>query len=312
MRIGLWLDDDHRPVGEITQRAQAAGEDGFASVWLSERGGWDPLTLLAASGTSAGPLLGTSIVRTYPRHPLALAAQVLTTQAATGNRLLLGLGPGPQPIVEGQYGYDPTRPVENLREYLAILLPLLHGKPVEHTGSAWRAAGALTLPTVPPPPVYLSALGPRMLALTGEVADGTLTTWTGPRAITEHVLPRLARAADAAGRPVPAVIAGVCVGLTDDPDAMRGWVHEQFGAATGLPSYRAAFDREGVQGPADMVLAGDEVALERELGRFATAGATELQVIPCGTPAERERTVAFAAALAARSTPSPRAGALRV
>ncbi|KPM55058.1 hypothetical protein ACG83_17130 [Frankia sp. R43] len=305
MRIGLWLDDDQLSVGEITQRAHEASKAGFSSVWLSERGGWDPLTLLTAIGPlPAGTPVGTSIVRTYPRHPLALAAQALTAQAATGNGLLLGLGPGPQPILEGQYGYGTAKPVENLREYLSILFPLLRGEQVAHDGPAWHAAGALTVaadPALPAPPVYLSALGPRMLALTGEVADGTLTTWTGPRSITDYVLPALTRAAEAAGRErVPAVIAGVCVGLTNDVDGLRGWVHEQFGAAIGLPSYRAAFEREGVAGPADTVLAGDETTLEREIDRFAAAGTTELQIIPCGTPAEKERTVTFAAELATR------------
>jgi hypothetical protein len=133
--------------------------------------------------------------------------------------------------------------------------------------------------------------------LTGELADGTLTTWTGPRSVADHVRPTLARAAATAGRPVPAVVAAVCLSLTHDPDGVRAWVHDQFGAATSLPSYRAAFDREGVSGPADMVVAGDETVLRREIDRYAAAGVTELQVVPCGTAAEQERTVTFAAAL---------------
>ncbi|MCK9902811.1 hypothetical protein CC117_00045 [Parafrankia colletiae] len=301
MRIGLWIDDDQQSVDELRRRLHTAAEAGFGALWLSERGGWDPLTLLAAAGpVPSGVPVGTSIVRTYPRHPLALAAQVLTAQAATGNRLVLGLGPGPQPIIAGQYGYDPARPVENLREYLGVLLPLLRGEQVAHEGPAWHAAGAIAVSGVPAPPVYLSALGPRMLQLTGEVADGTLTTWTGPRTVTEHVLPRLSRAAAEAGRPVPAVTAGVCIGLTKDVDSLRTWVHEAFGAAVGLPSYRAAFDREGVAGPADMVLAGDETTLEREINRFAAAGVAELQIIPCGTADEQDRTIAFAAELSTR------------
>ncbi|WP_261553591.1 TIGR03564 family F420-dependent LLM class oxidoreductase [Frankia tisae] len=299
MRVGLWLDDEDRPLEEIRKRAAAAGEAGFATVWLSERGGWDPLTLLAALGPQpSGVLVGTSIVRSHPRHPLALAAQALTVQAATGSQLVLGVGPGHGPVVEGQYGYSAVGPVANLREYLQVLLPLLRGEEVSYQGRAWHAAGAVGVPNADPPPVFLSALGPHMLRLTGELADGTLTNWMGPRSIAEYVLPTLAQAAAAADRPVPTVVAGVCLSLTRHPDEVRSWVHDRFGAASGLPSYRAVFDREGITGPADTVLAGDETTLEREISRFAAAGVTELQVVPCGSAAEQDRTIEFAATLA--------------
>ncbi|WP_163551517.1 hypothetical protein [Candidatus Frankia alpina] len=94
------------------------------------------------------------------------------------------------------------------------------------------------------------------------------------------------------------MVAGVCLSLTHHPDGVRSWVHDRFGAASCLPSYRAVFDREGVAGPADTVLAGDETTLERKISRFAAAGVTQLQVIPCGCAAEQDRTIEFAATLA--------------
>lgn len=94
------------------------------------------------------------------------------------------------------------------------------------------------------------------------------------------------------------MVAGVCLSLTHHPDGVRSWVHDQFGAASCLPSYRAVFDREGVAGPADTVLAGDETTLERKISRFAAAGVTQLQVIPCGCAAEQDRTIEFTATLA--------------
>lgn len=306
MRIGVWIDDADRPLQKVRGQLLAAAEAGFGAVWLSERGTWDPLTVLAAAGPpAAGVLVGTSIIRSYPRHPLALAAQALTAQAATDNRLVLGLGPSHAPIIEGQYGYSYSKPLTNLREYLSVLLPALRGEQVSCRGEAWSATGTVDIPGVEPPPVFLAALGPRMLRLTGELADGTMTTWTGPRSIDQYVLPALAEAAGAVGRPVPAVIAGACLSLTHEPDGVRRWVHEQFGAATGLPAYRAAFEREGVTGPADLVLAGDEATLEREISRFADAGALELQIIACGTPSEQERTIEFAATLAAAHESGP-------
>jgi F420-dependent oxidoreductase-like protein len=302
MRIGLWVDDEGRTVEEVGREIRAVAEAGADTVWLSERGTWDPLTLLAAVGPlPRGAAVGTSIVRSYPRHPLALAAQARTAQAATGGRLVLGVGPSHAALIEGVYGYDPSRPVENLREYVSLLRPLLRGEEVARQGRWWSATGRVSVPAGDTPTLALSALGPRMLRLTAELADATLTTWMGPRTLHGYVLPTLTDAAATFGRPVPEILAGVCVSLTDDPDRVRGRVHELFGAATGLPSYQAVFEREGVRGPADTVVAGDESALEREFGRFADAGVAELQIIACGDPAEQARTHAFAAALATRS-----------
>ena len=334
MRIGLFVDDAGATLDQISRQVQAAGQAGFATVWTGERGLWDPLTLFAAlggrspgsqgpgnratgeqapreqapgeqlsegqavGGQQDGPALGTAVVRTHPRHPLALAAQALTTQAATGNRLLLGIGPSHAPIVEGQYGSSYASPVANLREYLSVLRPLLRGEEVDFRGRFWTAAGSVSVPGAKPPPVFLAALGPRMLQLAGELADGTVTTWAGPRSVEGYFLPALARAAEAAGRPTPAVIAGVCVCVTDDPDGARRWIDDRYGMARNLPAYRAVFDREGADGPGDVLVAGDEEAVGRELRRFADAGVTEVQVIACGSEAEQARTVAFAAELA--------------
>ncbi|MBL7495103.1 TIGR03564 family F420-dependent LLM class oxidoreductase [Frankia sp. CNm7] len=292
MRIGLWLDDGDRTAQELARDAAHAAEAGFHSLWLSERDGWDPLTLLAAVGQAAPDLpVGTSIIRSYPRHPVALAAQALTVQALTGNRLLLGVGPGPAPIIETRYGHPFTEPVANLREYLRVLTPALRGEPVSYRGRHWAAEGAVTVPGAKEPPVLLSALGPAMLRLAGEAADGTMTTWAGPGLVESYFVPALARAAASAGRPAPTVVAGVCVCVTTDPDGARRWIDDAFGAARGLPSYRALFDRQGLDGPADTAIVGDTREVERRLRQFADAGAAEVQVIACGTAADRARTI---------------------
>ncbi len=295
MRIGLWIEGQlGAPLDEVSRQLRAAKEAGYGRAWVGEVGGWDPLTLLAVTSQHVpGVDVGTAVVRSYPRHPLALAAQALTVQAATGGRLVLGVGPSHAPIVEGQYGLPFEAPVRNLREYLSVLIPLLRGESVAFHGESWTAVGEIGVRDVPPPPVLVSALGPAMLRLAGEVADGTITAWAGPTTIEEVVRPHLDKAAGAAGRPDPDVVAGVCVCLTDDPDGARRWVDQTFGGARDLPSYRRVLDREGLASPGDAVLAGDEAAIERGLGRFASAGATEVQVIPVGTAAEKNRTIAL-------------------
>jgi alkanesulfonate monooxygenase SsuD/methylene tetrahydromethanopterin reductase-like flavin-dependent oxidoreductase (luciferase family) len=138
-----------------------------------------------------------------------------------------------------------------------------------------------------------------MLRLAGELADGTVTTWTGPATLADRVVPALTRAAATAGRPAPRVVANLPVCVTADEAAARRFVAERYGAAADMPSYRAMLDAEGTDLPG-VVVAGDEAAVERHLGRLADAGATEFVASPFGTPEDCARTVAFLADLASR------------
>jgi F420-dependent oxidoreductase-like protein len=296
MRIGLWIDGD-QPVDGVLAGIERAAELGYARAWLGQSFGWDPLTVLAALGTRAGGIgVGTAIVPTWPKHPLAMAAQALTTQAAIGGRLTLGVGPSHQPLMEGPFGVRWERPGRHVEEYLRVLGPALAGAAVDVAGESLSSTGALALPApVERPPLLLSAHGPRLLRLAGELADGALTTWVTARALAEHVVPAVNKAA--AGRPAPQVVVGVVASLTDDPDAAQAYVADTMGLAGDLPSYRRAMDRDGLAGPQDTVLAGDEAELARAVRRFADAGATEFQLCPVGPPAERDRTVEFFAAL---------------
>jgi F420-dependent oxidoreductase-like protein len=296
MRIGLWIDGD-QPVDGVLAGIERAAELGYARAWLGQSFGWDPLTVLAALGTRAGGIgVGTAIVPTWPKHPLAMAAQALTTQAAIGGRLTLGVGPSHQPLMEGPFGVRWERPGRHVEEYLRVLGPALAGAAVDVAGESLSSTGALALPApVERPPLLLSAHGPRLLRLAGELADGALTTWVTARALAEHVVPAVNKAA--AGRPAPQVVVGVVASLTDDPDAAHAYVADTMGLAGDLPSYRRAMDRDGLAGPQDTVLAGDEAELARAVRRFADAGATEFQLCPVGPPAERDRTVEFFAAL---------------
>jgi F420-dependent oxidoreductase-like protein len=300
MRIGLWI-DGNQPLPDVLAGIEGAAAAGFSRAWLGQQFGWDPLTVLAALGDRApGIEVGTAIVPTWPKHPLALAAQALTTQAAVGARLTLGVGPSHQPLMEGPFGVRWQRPGRHVADYLDALVPALAGQPVDVHGETVRSVGGLALPAaVPAPPVLLSAHGPRLLALAGERTDGVLTTWIRADGLAEQVVPVVHRAA--AGRAAPQVVVGVVASLSVDRDAARRYVAETMGLAGQLTSYRRAMDRDGLAGPEDTVLVGDEAELEREVRRFADAGATELQLCPVGPPADRARTMEFFASLAAAS-----------
>jgi F420-dependent oxidoreductase-like protein len=235
--------------------------------------------------------LGTPVVQIYPRHPLALAGQALSVQAAIGNRLTLGIGPSHRVLVEPTLGLKYDRPAQHTREYLSALVPLLHGEPVDFHGEQLQAVGQLAVSGAEPPSVLVSALGPVMLRTAGELTDGTIAAWTGPRTISEHIVPRITAAAEAAGRPAPRVLVSVPVAVTDDADAERAWVAARFCAAESLPSYRAMLDIEGVSGVGDVVVVGDEGEVERQLRRLADAGATEFIATPFGPADQVKRTL---------------------
>ncbi|MGH9213683.1 MAG: TIGR03564 family F420-dependent LLM class oxidoreductase [Acidimicrobiales bacterium] len=243
MRIGttMGLDlDGPQTFEDIASEANAARAAGFRQLWSAQLFSWDALTLLGALGGRVPDVgFGTAVVATYPRHPLMLASQALTVQAATGNRLTLGLGPSHQVIVEGSFGLGFDRPGRHVREYLTALIPLLHGETIDYRGETLSAVGAVGVTGAAPPPVLVAALGPALLRIAGELVEGTIVTWTGPKALSSHVVPRITAAAEAAGRPPPRVVVSLPVTVTADEQAARDRVADSLGQASDLPSYRA-------------------------------------------------------------------------
>jgi F420-dependent oxidoreductase-like protein len=292
VRIGLFFDPPSS-IDDLVSRLTEVEQRGFASAWLAQIFSWDALTLLAVAGREVPRLeLGTSVVPTYPRHPSVLAGQALTTQVATGGRLVLGIGLSHQIVVEGMWGHSYERPARHMREYLDALLPMLRGESASVDGETLKAVGAITVPDVPsPPPVLLAALAPRMLHLAGAVADGTVTWMTGVKTIEGHIVPSIAAAASSAGRPSPRVAVGLPVCVTDDPDGARQRAAQLFSIYGQLPSYRAMLDKEGAEGPADVAIAGNEATVAAEVRRMADAGATDFAAAVFGSAEERTRTL---------------------
>jgi F420-dependent oxidoreductase-like protein len=286
MRIGLGVGDIGGPVtvDKAVEQVRSAAADGFPTVWAPQVFGLDALTTIAVAGHEvAGIELGTSVVPTYPRHPAAaLGIQAATVNQAVGGRLVLGIGLSHQPVIEGMLGYSFDKPVRHMREYLELLLPFVREGKAAFEGETLKGFVDSMLPQREPFPVIVAALGPQMLELAGRVADGTITWMTGPRTLADHVVPSITKAADAAGQPAPRVVAGFPVGVTDDPDAVRELAARVLQVYGMLPSYRAMLDREGVDGPADLVICGDEATVGQELDRIADAGVTDLWAVEFG------------------------------
>ncbi|NBH06414.1 TIGR03564 family F420-dependent LLM class oxidoreductase [Amycolatopsis sp. SID8362] len=297
MRIGLYATSATGLEGIVGDIA-AAERLGLDSAFFPQLTAWDALTVAAVAGQRVPRIgLGTAVVRTFAQHPLALAGQALTAQAATGGRLTLGIGPSHREIVEGGYGLSYDRPARHVREYLQALNPLLRGETVDFRGETLSAAGLVEVPGAEPPPVLVSALGPMMLAIAGELADGTVTVWAGPEVLGEVVVPKITDAASRAGRPAPRVVATAMFSVTAAPDRVRDDIRARFGGAGEFASYRRLLRQQGKAGIEDTVTAGTEDLVAATARRFAEAGVTDLLISPVGTDEERRRTLAFVARL---------------
>ncbi|GAC1518230.1 MAG: TIGR03564 family F420-dependent LLM class oxidoreductase [Acidimicrobiales bacterium] len=288
-------------IGEV----QALADQGMAGAWTSQLFDWDALTALGVIGSQVPNIaLGTAVVPTYPRHPLVLASQAMTVQAATQNRLTLGIGLSHQIVIEGMFGYSFAKPARHMREYLSALMPLLRGEAVDYHGETLTAAGRVRVPGTTAPSVLVAALGPAMLKLTAELADGTVTWMTGPATLGNHIVPAITAGAAAAGRPEPRVVAALPVCVTAAVDTARDVAAQTFAIYGQLPSYRAMLDREGAAGPADVAIIGSESEVAEAVRRVADAGVTEFVAAPFGTADEITRTLTTLAGLVADGTAS--------
>jgi F420-dependent oxidoreductase-like protein len=277
MRIGIFGGDTaNRTIDDVVADARQAEVDGFASYWLPQIFGMDAISTLAIVGREVPRIdLGTAVVPTYPRHPMMLAQQALTTQAASGGRFVLGIGLSHQVVIEGMFGMSFEKPARHMREYLAILAPLVRGEAASFDGQTLSAHGAISVAGATPCPILLAALAPRMLELAGAVADGTITWMTGPATLADHILPSINKAARSAGRPDPRVCASLPVCITTDPSAARERAAKEFAVYNTLPSYRAMLDREGAEGPADVAIVGDTATVTDGINRLGDIGVTD-------------------------------------
>jgi alkanesulfonate monooxygenase SsuD/methylene tetrahydromethanopterin reductase-like flavin-dependent oxidoreductase (luciferase family) len=145
-----------------------------------------------------------------------------------------------------------------------------------------------------------------MLRIAGESAAGTILWMADERAIAEHIVPRITKAAAGAGRPSPRIVAGVpvCLCSRQDVGAVRAWSNQLLGHAEYSPNYQRLLERGDACDVGDIVAAGDEADVAARLRRFRDAGATDLSVriVPFGRDRDarlesRRRSLAFLASL---------------
>lgn len=276
----------------LTDDIAAAEKDQFASYWLAQTGGIDALTVFAAHGdTGSKAQLGTAVIPTWTVHPQVLAGQALTTQAAVGGRLTLGLGLSHEPAVTGFWKMKWERPVRQMMDFLDVLQPLLDNGSVKHEGHFWSYEGQIPQFDVPKPKVMIAALGSQMLKLAGSRTDGTILWCVGPKTIAAHIAPVINEAAEEAGRDKPSIVCSIPVWVTDDPGPAREFVAKQLSIYAELPSYRRMLDIEGLHGLGDLSLVGTAEEITDRIGEIAESGATDFTAVPMGgNPDEIART----------------------
>jgi len=275
---------------------------GVRRAWLPQVFSGEALTIIAVAGQEIPDIeFGTAVIPTYPRHPLVLAEQALTTSAALGGaRLHLGIGLSHQLVIEGMLGMAFEKPAIHMREYLSALRPALEGQPVAVKGETLQAntlMGPLRVDGAGPVPILVAALGPALLRVAGELADGTLTWMAAPQVIGDRIAPSITAAAEAAGRPRPRVGVGLPVAVTNDVDAALERAAATYAIYGTLPSYRRLLDEAGIEGPAGVVIAGDEDEVAGRIRALADVGVTEFLAAPFGSRAVREETLRVVGAL---------------
>lgn len=167
-------------VDALVREAQEMEARGFASAWLVNIFEFDAVGTSAIIGRETQRIeVDTAVVPTFPRHPMAMAQQALTAQAAARGRFTLGIGLSHRLMMEDMFGLSWDKPARHLREYLAVLIPLLAGQPTTFEGEHYRVNDALHVPGVARVSLLITALGPVMLGLAGRFADGTITWMAG-------------------------------------------------------------------------------------------------------------------------------------
>jgi F420-dependent oxidoreductase-like protein len=308
VQLGIFISEvtaDRTSVGGLLANARRAEELGFATAWVPHipwsLDGRAALTL--ASTVTHTIELGTAVMPTYTRHPLAMAQQALSVQAASAGRLALGVGPSHPVVIETMFGMEYESPAAHTREYVEVLRAAFAcSGHVAYEGAHFRVNAMLDVPGAAPAPILIAALAPLMLRVAGEVADGTITYWANERAVAEHIVPRITRAAESAARPSPRVIVGIPIALVDDADAGRAETAALFDGYNAISTYQRIMARGGDDAtPREIAIIGTERDLRARLRSYADAGATEIAAAPIGLGgdplAAQQRTIEFLGSL---------------
>ncbi|PKB82595.1 MAG: hypothetical protein BZY88_03945 [SAR202 cluster bacterium Io17-Chloro-G9] len=262
--LGVRLGNEPQLSPADFQNLGALAEDlGYGEIWMTEGAGRDSLTQLTSVAMATKRIVvGTGILPVFSRTPLITAMSAAGLAEVSDGRFILGLGVGNAPAVENSHGVAFRRPLAHLEEAVTIIQRLLLGEEVTLRGKVFNVDRA-TLGEVAPKqqvPIYLAALGPRMLKMAGALADGVLLSWTASSYL-KQAIQLVQEGAVAAGRdPSEVAISGyVRVAVTDDLEAGKESLRQQMAHYLGNSFYRSFFRNTGFGREMD----GAESAMEQ-------------------------------------------------
>ncbi|WP_231117559.1 TIGR03564 family F420-dependent LLM class oxidoreductase, partial [Mycobacterium intracellulare] len=216
MRVGVMIGaergDMARKVHKLASDIEWAESAGLDTAWMPQvPNDFDCLTMVSLMAAHSSRIeLGTAVVPLQAQHPIALARQALSTHAVAGGRLALGVGPSHHWIIRDMLGLPYEKPAAYTRDYLQVLNAAVAGPgAVDVENDSFTVHNPLAIGADSPMPVLVAALGPVMLQLAGELADGTVLWMADERAIGDHIAPKITKAAADAGRPAPRIVAGI-------------------------------------------------------------------------------------------------------
>ncbi|BDB62620.1 LLM class F420-dependent oxidoreductase [Rhodococcus sp. RDE2] len=293
MRIGVMVGpeqgDTNRKVDRMLKDVEWAESADLDTVWVPQiPTDFDALTAVALMGTRTSRIeIGTAVVPLQAQHPVHLVRQSLSTHAALGGRLALGVGPSHHWIVQDMLGLPYDKPAKYTRDYLEVLNAArdLPGS-IDVENDTFTVHNPLDIAPVAPMPVLVAALGPVMLKIAGELADGTVLWMADERAIAEHIAPRITKAAEEAGKPKPRIVAGVpvCLCAPTEVDVARERANRILAEAEISPNYQRLLEHGQAKDIGDMAIVGDEDAILAGFRRYEEAGVTDLsmRLLPIG------------------------------
>lgn len=315
MRVGVMIGaergDMARKVDKLAADIQWAEAAGLDTAWMPQvPNDFDCLTMVSLMAAHTSRIeLGTAVVPLQAQHPIALARQALSTHAVAGGRLALGVGPSHHWIIRDMLGLPYEKPAAYTRDYLQVLNAAIAGPgSVDVENDSFTVHNPMAIGADTAMPVLVAALGPVMLQIAGEHADGTVLWMADERAIGDHIAPKITKAAADAGRPAPRIVAGipVCLCAPGQVDEAKERANRILGEAEVSPNYQRLLNRGDARDVGDLCAAGDEAAILARMRRFADAGVTDLSVrlLPIGENrdelvASKRRTREMIAGLAA-------------
>ncbi len=224
-------------VGEVVDFAVEAEQLGLDVCWVAEAWGADaPSALGFIAAKTERMLLGSGILQVGTRSPVAVAQTAITLSNLSGGRFLLGLGASGPQVIEGLHGVSFSRPLARMRETVEIVRQVFAGGKISYSGTQFQIprpgeAVPMRLSTAAQHaiPIYLAALSPAMLRLTGEIADGWLGTSFVPEGAADAYFTHLDTGLAAAGRSRADldICQGAEVAFAADQDELHGMVADR-------------------------------------------------------------------------------------